>query len=180
MSKKQFKSQASSSRAGSSAFGPQTGAFGNSSFRSPSAFGAVSASLLSHVYEPPELGSISEPNVVVALKNLQKKDSTTKAKALEDLQSHVSSDTVKQTGIEDPILEAWVGHYGWCHSNRVSNSNSMLPLDQVIPTNIHRQFTSSPPISTYLSWGNICKQRQTRCKTLTQSCGCLVDRSPRQ
>ena len=112
MSKKQFKSQASSSRAVSSAFTPQTSAFGNGSFSPPSAFGVVSASLLSYVYEPPELSGISEPNVVVSLKNLQKKDSTTKAKALEDLQSHILSDTVKQMGIEDPILEAWVGHYG--------------------------------------------------------------------
>ena len=180
MSKKQFKSQASSSRAVSIAFGAHTGACGDSSFGSPSAFGAVSASLLSYVYEPPELSSISEPNVVVALKNLQKKDSTTKAKALGDLYSHVASGTVKRAGIEDPILEAWVGYYGRIHSNCVSNSNSMLLLDQVISTNFHRQLTSSSPISTYSSWGNICKQRQTYRKTLAQGCGCLVDRSPRQ
>lgn len=120
MSSKQFKSQASSSRAVSGPFGAAAGAFGNSPFGSPPAFGTVSVSPLSYVYEPPDFAGISEPNVVVALKNLQKKDGTTKTKALEDLQAYISSEAVGRGGIEDPLLEAWVRHNGWIHSTCVS------------------------------------------------------------
>lgn len=119
MSSKPFKSQASSSRAVSGAFGAPAGASGNSAFGSSQAFGTVSASTLSYVYEPPDLGGISEPNVVVALKNLQKKDGTTKTKALEDLLAYISSEPVRLEGVEDPLLEAWVRHNGWIHSTRV-------------------------------------------------------------
>jgi len=119
MNSKQFKSQASSSRAVSGAFGAAARAFGNSPFGSSQAFGTVSASPLSYVYEPLDLAGIAEPNVVVALKNLQKKDGTTKTKALEDLQTYISSEAVARGGIEDPLLEAWVRHNGWNHSTCV-------------------------------------------------------------
>jgi len=101
MSKRQFKPQASSSRAVSGAFGS---GFGSTAFGSTAStgFGATS-SLLSYIAEPPNLSSISDPNVVVAFKNLAKKDSTTKSKALEDLQAYVSSSEV-----EEAVLEAWV------------------------------------------------------------------------
>ncbi|KAF2807951.1 uncharacterized protein BDZ99DRAFT_420629 [Mytilinidion resinicola] len=98
MSKRQVKAQASSSRAASSAFGSGFGA------ASAIAFGA-SSSPLSYVSEPPDLSAISDPNVVVAFKNLSKKDSTTKAKALEDLQTYISSVGGQ---VEDGILEAWI------------------------------------------------------------------------
>ncbi|OCK82799.1 RING zinc finger protein-like protein [Lepidopterella palustris CBS 459.81] len=101
MSKRQLKSQASSSRAASGAFGSGFGA------GSASAFGATS-SPLSYVAEPPDLSSISDPNVVVAFKNLSKRDSTTKAKALEDLQTYVSS---LRESVEEAILEAWIKIY---------------------------------------------------------------------
>ena len=101
MSKKPFKSQASSSRTFSS---------GPSSFSGLSGFSQNSTrSVLSYIIEPPDLSSISEPNVVVAFKNLSKKDSTTKAKALEDLRSYVLEHSAEQGGVEDAILEAWVG-----------------------------------------------------------------------
>ena len=74
------------------------------------AFGAVPSSPLSYVYEPPDLSGFSDPNVGVAFKNLQKKDGTTKAKALEDLQSYVSSLGAETGGVEDEMLTAWVGH----------------------------------------------------------------------
>jgi hypothetical protein len=103
MSKKPFKSQASSARAVSGALGgaPDGAAFGTS-------FGAVASSPLSYVYEPPDLSRLSEPNIVVAFKNLQKKDATTKAKALEDLQSYVSSLETGKGVLEEAMLEAWV------------------------------------------------------------------------
>ena len=117
MSKKQFKSQASSSRAG--AFGGP-GGFGG-------AFGSSNSpghtSLLSYVSEPPDLSQIPDANVVVAFKNLLKKDSTTKAKALDDLQSYAGSLQKQDTNVEDGVLEAWVGvepHARWVESLRSS------------------------------------------------------------
>lgn len=97
MSKK-FKSQASSGRAafGGTAFG---GGFGSSTFGS-------TASPLSYIFEAPDLSGIHDANVTVVFKNLMKKDSTTKAKALEELQQHVASSGIE---IEDALLNAWVG-----------------------------------------------------------------------
>lgn len=109
MSKKAYKSQASSSRAVSGAFGGDGIAFGSST--GTPIFGAVPSSPLSYVYEPPDLSGISDPNVGVAFKNLQKKDGTTKAKALEDLQSYVSSLGAETGGVEEAILTAWVGRF---------------------------------------------------------------------
>lgn len=94
MSKRQFKSQASSGRAGGG-----FGAFGNAGFAS------TQSSVLSYIQEPPDYSLISDANLVPAFKNLTKKDSTTKAKALEDLQSSlISSDR----DLEDAVVEAWV------------------------------------------------------------------------
>ncbi|KAG9817375.1 hypothetical protein KCU98_g8392, partial [Aureobasidium melanogenum] len=97
--KKAFKPQASSARSfGGSGFG---GGFGASGF-------GVSSSPLSWIGEPPDLSNISDPNVGVAFKNLTKKDSTTKAKALEELQQYVSAPDQQ---IEEAVLEAWVKLY---------------------------------------------------------------------
>ena len=94
MSRRPAKAQASSARAA-------TGAFGAAS---SSAFGS-SASQLAHVSEPPDLSTISNATVVVLFKNLSKKDSTTKARALEDLQAHVGQ---ADEPVEEGVLEAWV------------------------------------------------------------------------
>jgi E3 ubiquitin-protein ligase listerin len=94
MRKSQFKSQASSGRAGAS-----FGAFGSSTFGS-----AGQTSVLSYVQEPPNHSTIANTNVVVALKSLSKKDETTKAKALEDLQSTIAS---LDAEVEEGLLEAW-------------------------------------------------------------------------
>ena len=73
-------------------------------------FGSTSsASTLSYLTEPPDLSSINDANVVVAFKNLSKKDGTTKSKALEDLRAFVQAHPFEETGgPEDSILEAWV------------------------------------------------------------------------
>lgn len=106
--KKAFKSQASSSRAIGGAFGASDRTtFGSS--HSSSTFGSVSSSPLSYVYEPPELSGFSEPNVGVAFKNIQKKDGVTKSKALEEIQNYVSSLETEKGGLEEVMLEAWVG-----------------------------------------------------------------------
>ncbi|KAF2625661.1 hypothetical protein BU25DRAFT_412319 [Macroventuria anomochaeta] len=98
MSKRAAKASASSARAAST-FGSAP-AFGGS-------FGG-SASQLSYVAEPPNLSSISDPNVVVYFRNLLKKDSTTKAKALEDLQTYVAA---LREPVEEGVLEAWITVY---------------------------------------------------------------------
>ena len=82
-------------------------AFGGAS-RS-TALGAVSSSPLSYAHEPLDLTALSDPNVGVSFKNLQKKDATTKAKALEDLQANISSLESEQSMLEEAILETWVG-----------------------------------------------------------------------
>ncbi|KAK5191026.1 hypothetical protein LTR92_009238 [Exophiala xenobiotica] len=104
MSKK-FKSQASSARAASAAFGSSSFGFG-----SPSAGFQTAPSSLSYIAEQPGLTSIADPHLVVALRNLSKKDSVTKAKALEELQEYVSS-TASTPAIDAGLLEAWVSLY---------------------------------------------------------------------
>ena len=138
MSKKQFKSQASSSRAVSNTFGAPLEPFGDGGFTKSQPFIGASVSPLSYVYEPPDLSNISEPNIVVAFKNLQKKDSTTKGKALEELQSYITSDKVKQNGVEHPVLEAWVGHDGWLCSILCQIVIQFCLLDLTVPPDIHR------------------------------------------
>lgn len=102
---------ASSSRAQVGAFGSATFG-GDASSRNPSSFastfGATPASQLSYVYEPPDLNAISDPTVVVAWKNLQKKDSTTKTRALDDLLAYVSKVEEDKQTLEDGFLDAWV------------------------------------------------------------------------
>lgn len=69
----------------------------------------TASSSLSYISEPPDFGTIADPNVVVSLKNLLKKDSTTKAKALDDLLVYVQEQPFeKNGGVEEPILDAWV------------------------------------------------------------------------
>ena|SRR2546423_11026579 len=102
MSSKKFKLQASSARAASST--SSTSFIGG--FGTPPAF-QTAASPLSYVTELPDLSAISEPKAVVAYKNLTKKDSVTKAKALEELQDYLSQ--VAESGVENAVLEAWVG-----------------------------------------------------------------------
>ena len=100
MSKRTAKAQASSARAAT------TSSFG--AFGSASAAFSASTSPLSYVTEPPDLSAISDPNVIVYFRNLSKKDSTTKAKALEDVQSYLSS---LQEPVEEGLLEAWIKIY---------------------------------------------------------------------
>lgn len=94
MSKRQFKSQASSSRAVSGVLGGGFGGFGSH----------ATGSSLSYFTEPPNLAPISDPNVAVNFKNLSRKNGTTKSKALEDLCRYVELNDEP----EEAILEAWV------------------------------------------------------------------------
>ena len=104
MSKKQAKSQASSSRVG---LEQDSNIFG-SAFGSTSGFG-TSASPLSYLAEQPDLSALSDANVVVNFKNLYKKDGTTKTKALEELQTYVDRHNAESRALEEAFLESWVG-----------------------------------------------------------------------
>ncbi|KAG4218102.1 hypothetical protein PC116_g33418, partial [Phytophthora cactorum] len=99
MSRKPGKSRAAASNNTFATFGTKSfGAFSTASRGAD----------LSYLAEPPDLSSISDANVVVSLKNLQKKDATTKAKALEELVSYAQAHPhEKDGGVEEPILEAW-------------------------------------------------------------------------
>ncbi|TAQ89941.1 hypothetical protein B7494_g1710 [Chlorociboria aeruginascens] len=99
MNKRQFKSQASSGRA--------------SAAKGFDVFGSnPKDSTLSFISEPPDLSSITDSNVVVAFKNLSKKDDTTKSKALEGLRAYVKNHPYEdEHEIEEPILEAYVKIY---------------------------------------------------------------------
>jgi hypothetical protein len=126
MSKRQFKSQASSSRA---VTGAGFGGFGSSG----------SGSSLSYLTEPPNLSSISDPNVIVNFKNLSKKDGTTKSKALEDLIGSVREGTEP----EEPVLEAWVRllrSVGTVYCMPVV----MQILGQILPSPCDRQLPPGP------------------------------------
>lgn len=101
MSRK-FRSQASSARAASSTFGAASQAFG-----SQQAAFQTTSSPLSYVTELPDFSAVSDPSITVAFKNLTKKDSVTKTKALEDLRDIIQSNA--EAGSETAVLEAWVG-----------------------------------------------------------------------
>jgi hypothetical protein len=108
MSNRQYKSQASSSRAALGGGG--FGGFGSASSR---------GSVLSYLTPPPDLKAVSDPNIVVAFKGLSKKDATTKSKALEDLRAFVQSPPESQQEIDGAILDTWV---------RQCNFNSSLAI----------------------------------------------------
>ncbi|MCJ1314021.1 hypothetical protein MMC25_007701 [Agyrium rufum] len=111
MSRNKFRSQASSSRAVSGAFGSNSAGFGNSRHDATSAFGSAFASPLSYIFEPPDLSDVTDSNAVVSLKNVQKKDGTTKGKALEELLAYLTELVKEGQPLEEGILEAWIKIY---------------------------------------------------------------------
>ncbi|KAF5644121.1 e3 ubiquitin ligase listerin [Fusarium sp. NRRL 25303] len=87
--------------------GPRSGFSGFGGFGA-----AASGTSLSYLAEPPSFAAVSDPNVVVSLKNILKKDSTTKAKALEELLAYVQAHPFdKDGGVEEGILDVWVQIY---------------------------------------------------------------------
>lgn len=105
MNRNKFKVQASSGRISDGGLG-----FGlplplNALELDPSA----KRSRLSYVQEPIDFSVITEPSVIVLLRNLQKKESVTKAKALEDL-LRLTEASPAWLG-EESFLSAWVGQY---------------------------------------------------------------------
>ncbi|KAJ5091452.1 hypothetical protein NUU61_006322 [Penicillium alfredii] len=104
MSKK-FKSQASSSRAAAGAFGSFGGFSGafSTEGKDPSA--------LTYIAEPPDLSRIAEQQLVIAFKNLLKKDEITRTKALEELKDYILNVEGRRGTLDDGFLEAWVKIY---------------------------------------------------------------------
>ena len=96
------KVSASSARAG---FGQSsTLAFGAAK---GSSFGSAS-SAISYLAEQPDPSLITDPNVTVNFKNLLKKDSTTKSKALDELLAYLSSLLENKQDLEDGFIQAWI------------------------------------------------------------------------
>ena len=134
MSRSQGKARAVSSKGFGSS--PARGAFGGFSTSS-------SGSSLSYLAEPPDFSSISDANVVVSFKNLLKKDSTTKAKALEDLVAYTQAHPYEQNGgTEEAVLEAWVGALLLTARSRAQIV--MYNIGTIISSYFNRQFPSSP------------------------------------
>ncbi|KAF1810845.1 hypothetical protein P152DRAFT_376403, partial [Eremomyces bilateralis CBS 781.70] len=67
-----------------------------------------SSSSISYLAEAPDLSRISDPNVVVLLKNLSKREDITRSKALQDLADYVSQNNPGEDGA---LLDAWVSLY---------------------------------------------------------------------
>ena len=132
MSKK-HKFQASSGRAGSG-----LEAFPNSTFS------ATELRPLSYIQEAPDYSTIRDANVVVAFKNLLKKDSTTKTKALEDLQAYVASLSGEP---EDGILEAWVRPP--CNKREGLVSNDKFSPGPIISTSLYQRRAPRSPVDPY-------------------------------
>ncbi|CAK7225973.1 hypothetical protein SCUCBS95973_006046 [Sporothrix curviconia] len=97
--------QAPPSRTGGLALGSGKGGFGGFKM-------AKSKSGLAYVAERADLSAIADAHAVVSFKNLVKKDSTTKARALEELVAHAQAHPFAEGGgVEDGVLEAWVQCY---------------------------------------------------------------------
>ncbi|KAM3542587.1 hypothetical protein ARSEF1564_004507 [Beauveria bassiana] len=110
------RSQGRSAGGSRAAFGAGFGGFG----------GQGSGSSLSYLTEPPSFTAIADPNTVVSLKNVLKKDSTTKTKALDELLAYVQAHPHdKDGGVEDAILDVWTQVYP-----RVSIDNARRVREQ--------------------------------------------------
>ena len=136
-------------------------------------FGSGSkASTLSYLGEPPNLTNISDANVVVAFKNLLKKDSTTKTKGLEDLRSYVQAHPYDADGgVEQPILEAWVGY--WCPLLFLSTVVIDNP-GQTISPNFDRQLKTRPRAGAFATMGLAEVGAQAHGKVYTKRCGTMA------
>ncbi|KAJ6789213.1 hypothetical protein PWT90_06804 [Aphanocladium album] len=107
------------------AFGSGFGGFG----------GQGSGSSLSYLAEPPSFAAVTDPNVVVSLKNVLKKDSTTKTKALDELLAYVQANPHdKDGGVEDAILDVWTQVYPRAsidNARRVREQSHLLQLELI-------------------------------------------------
>ncbi|RMD40395.1 hypothetical protein DV735_g4713, partial [Chaetothyriales sp. CBS 134920] len=73
--------------------------------------------------------SSAHPNVVVALRNLGKKDSTTKSKAIEELQAHVRA----TPSVDEAVIAAWIALY---HRASIDTSRRVRQLAHTLQGSI--------------------------------------------
>lgn len=79
---------------------PQAGGFGGFT---------ASSTTLSYLTPPPDFSGIPQ-EIVVPFKNLLKKASTTKEKALQDILAHLQGRPSDAQGLEEqPVIDAYVG-----------------------------------------------------------------------
>ncbi|KJK82300.1 hypothetical protein H634G_02494 [Metarhizium anisopliae BRIP 53293] len=98
--------------------------------------GPVSGTSLSYLAEPPSFAAVSDPNVIVSLKNVLKKDSITKAKGLEDLVQHAQSHPFEQDGgVEEALLDIWTQIYA---RTSVDNSRRVRELSHALQSELLR------------------------------------------
>lgn len=71
---------------------------------------ATSSTTLSYLTPPPDFSEIPQ-EVVVPFKNLWKKASTTKEKALQDILAYVQGLGSDGQGLAEPIIDAYVRQY---------------------------------------------------------------------
>lgn len=107
------------------------GGFG---FGAPGGFSSsIGGSYLSYLAEPPSLAAVQDPNVIVSLKNLLKKDPTTKSKALDELVAFAQAHPFEQDGgVDKAILLVWVQLYPRTsidNSRRVRELSHLLQLE---------------------------------------------------
>ncbi|KKF96441.1 E3 ubiquitin-protein ligase listerin [Ceratocystis platani] len=98
---------------------PRSG-FGSKSAGSGAFSSLETLSELSYLAPQADTSAISDANVIISFKSLQKKDDTTKTKAMEDLLSYAKAHPFDSNGgVEDAILDAWLTVYA-----RLSIDNS--------------------------------------------------------
>lgn len=177
MSKK-FKSQASSSRAAAGGFGAFGGSFGG--FSSISSSHTHAPSSLSYVAEPPDLSRISEPQLVVAFKNLLKKDDVTKTKALEDIRDYILKLENRSDSLEDGVLEAWVCQPVSRKGLKMEHYRGNKFPDKGLSTYFDREFSESATACAHNPRPSCFFGRETNCSSPIQSGWCLARRPLRQ
>lgn len=160
MSKK-FKSQASSSRAAASAFGSFGGFSGglSSQGKEPSA--------LTYIAAPPDLSRITDPRLVIAFKNLQKKDDITRTKALEELRDHITTVAERNGTLDDGFLDAWVCIYS-VRFDIPPHTKEPVNLGQSLPQNLNRFVSPRTTIGTSNSRHNLWHCWEAHCAQPTQ------------
>ncbi|KAK5654521.1 hypothetical protein OQA88_7150 [Cercophora sp. LCS_1] len=97
----------------------------NGSSAGAGAFGASRTATLSYITPPPDLSKIPQ-DIVVPFKNLLKKDSITKAKALDDIIAYVKG---YNGNLEEQVLEAWAQLYA---RTSIDNSRRVRELSHIL------------------------------------------------
>ena len=111
---------------------------------------STSSTTLSYLTPPPDFSAIPH-EVVVPFKNLLKKASTTKEKALQDILAHVQG-----LGPEGQLGESVVDTYVRWHHRRSKNLNAVLTICRLsftpgYPSTTRLAFESSPTSSSSTS-----------------------------